>query len=72
MYIGSKEKLNQKGAFFMTDTAALRLDRTERTISFTLTLPRPRLRPRQHRREIRRERVYTLGEAAYFTQRPLI
>ena len=71
MYIGCKENLARKGAFFMTDTAALRLDRTERTISFTLTLPRPRLRPRR-RREIQRERVYTLGEAAYFTQRPLI
>lgn len=56
-------------------TAALRLCQTERAISFTLTLPRPRPRPLFRAKPsaaLRPERVYTLNEAAFFAQKPLI
>ena len=59
----------------MNSTAALRLCQTERTISFTLTLPRPRLRlPRREKpaAALRPERTYTLSDAAFFAQKPLI
>ena len=59
----------------MSSPAALRLCQTERTISFTLTLPRPRLRSPFRAKPsaaLRPERAYTLNEAAFFAQKPLI
>lgn len=58
-----------------SSTAALRLCQTERTISFTLTLPRPHLRPLFRAKPsaaLHPERAYTLNEAAFFAQKPLI
>lgn len=58
----------------MANTAALRLSQTDRTISFTLTLPRlfrvPALRA-DRAADLNAERPYHLDEAAFFAQRPL-
>lgn len=59
----------------MTSTAALRLSQTERTISFTLTLPRLRISPVPRAKRAAAPtagRPYRLNEAAFFIQRPLI
>lgn len=59
----------------MTNTAALRLAQTERTISFTLTLPRLRISPVPRAKRAAAPiagRPHRLSEAAFFTQRPLI
>lgn len=58
----------------MTTTAFLSLRQTERTVSFTLTLPR--FHPGRKRRRTAalplREQPHTLSEAAFRIQRPLI
>lgn len=60
----------------MSTAAVLRLARTERTISLTLTLPRPafrlRRRPAPKGTAARTDRPLGLNEAAFYIQRPLI